>query len=124
MFENVSMLDLVARLLFGGMFVFVGLRNIGNAKMLAGMMTARGVRLAEPVLWAGISLQILAGLMVIADFHLVYAASALVLFMVATLPMFHNFWNYQGMERTSRFNSFVGAFLLASNLLLLISRSQ
>ncbi|MEO5757407.1 MAG: DoxX family membrane protein, partial [Mesorhizobium sp.] len=56
-----SILLFVGRLLLGGAFVFAGLRNIQNAAFLTGLMAARGVPQARLALWAGIVLQVIAG---------------------------------------------------------------
>ncbi|RUU49455.1 DoxX family protein, partial [Mesorhizobium sp. M2C.T.Ca.TU.002.02.1.1] len=54
MFENSQNEILVAaRLLLGGAFVFAGLRNIQNRKLVASLMAARGVPQATLALWLG-----------------------------------------------------------------------
>ncbi|MEJ6784281.1 DoxX family protein [Aminobacter sp. Piv2-1] len=122
--NDFSVLALMGRFFLGGAFVFAGLRNIANAKLLTGMMTARGVPQAGLVLWAGIVLQILAGLMVAIGFQAAYAAAALIAFLVAGTLMFHNFWDHQGPDRASRINGVVSNVALAGSFLLVIASSQ
>lgn len=122
--NDFSVLALMGRFFLGGAFVFAGLRNIANAKLLTGMMTARGVPQAGLVLWAGIVLQILAGLMVAIGFQAAYAAAALIAFLVAGTLMFHNFWDHQGPDRASRINGAVSNVALAGSFLLVIASSQ
>lgn len=81
----------LGRLLLGGGFVFAGLRNIQNAGFLTGLMVARGVPQARLALWAGIVLQIVAGVLVVTGFWTATACAVLVLFLIVATPMFHNF---------------------------------
>lgn len=122
MFEtDISALAAIGRLLLGGAFVFAGLRNIANTKLLTGMMSARGVPQAGLVLWAGIVLQIVAGLMLVVGFHAAYAAAALIVFLIAGTLMFNNFWDHQGPDRASRINSVVSNVALAGSFLMVIA---
>ncbi len=118
---DISTLAFVGRLLLGGAFVFAGLRNIANAKLLSGMMAARGVPQAGLALWAGIVLQIVAGLMLMVGFHAAYAAAALIVFLVAGTLMFHNFWDHQGPDRAARINGVVSNVALTGSFLLVIA---
>lgn len=113
----------LGRLLLGGAFVFAGLRNIQNAAFLTGLMAARGVPQARLALWAGIVLQIVAGVLVMAGLWTAIACAVLVLFLVVATPMFHNFWDHQGLDRASRINGFVGNVALGGGFLTLIGQS-
>lgn len=119
-FENEILL--AARLLLGGAFVFAGLRNIQNAGLLTQMMTTRGVPQARLMLWLGIVLQIVAGVLVISSVWTATAALCLVLFPIVATPMFHNFWDHQGPERASRINGFVGNVALTGGFLALAAQ--
>lgn len=118
---DVSALAVIGRLLLGGAFVFAGLRNIANTKLLSSIMTARGVPQAGLVLWVGIVLQIVAGLMLVVGFHATYAAAALIVFLIAGTLMFNNFWDHQGPDRASRINGVVSNVALAGSFLLVIA---
>ncbi|RUU12078.1 DoxX family protein [Mesorhizobium sp. USDA-HM6] len=122
MFENFrNEILFAARLLLGGAFVFAGLRNIQNRKLLIPMMAARGVPKAGPVLWLGIVLQVATGLLVIGGLWTALAAASLILFLIVATPIFHNFWDHQGPDRASRINGFVGNVALAGGFLALIA---
>lgn len=114
---------LVARLLLGGAFVFAGLRNIQNRAFLSQLMAARGVPQAKLALWVGIVVQIVAGALVAAGAGTAIAGAALVLFLVAATPMFHNFWDHQGPERAARINGFVGNVALTGGFLALMAQA-
>ena len=108
----------VGRILLGGAFVFAGIRNIMNASLVSGMMAARGVPLAKFALYAGIVLQILAGVLLAAGLWVPCAAAALIVFLIAATPMFHNFWDVQGPERAAKINGWVSNVALAGGLLI------
>ncbi|MEI9427811.1 DoxX family protein [Mesorhizobium sp. Cs1299R1N3] len=118
-----STLLFLGRLLLGGAFVFAGLRNIQNAAFLSGLMVARGVPQARLALWAGIVLQIIAGVLVMAGLCTAIACAVLVMFLVVATPMFHNFWDHQGPDRATRINGFVGNVALSGGFLTLIAQS-
>ena len=118
-----STLLLLGRLLLGGAFVFAGLRNIQNAAFLTQLMAARGVPQARLALWAGIVLQVAAGVPVIAGLWTAIAAAVLLVFLIVATPMFHNFWDHQGPDRASRINGFVGNVALSGGFLTLIAQS-
>jgi putative oxidoreductase len=112
-----------ARLLLGGAFVFAGLRNIQNAGFLTQLMTTRGVPQARLMLWLGIVLQIVAGVLVIVGIWTALAAACLILFLLVATPMFHNFWDHQGPERAARINGFVGNVALTGGFLALMAQT-
>lgn len=118
-----SSLLFFGRLLLGGAFVFAGLRNIQNQAFLTGLMAARGVPRARLALWAGIILQIIAGVLLILGVWTVIAAAVLVLFLIVATPMFHNFWDHQGPDRAARINGFVGNVALGGGFLTLIAQA-
>ncbi|TPL87467.1 DoxX family protein [Mesorhizobium sp. B2-3-14] len=118
-----STLLFLGRLLLGGAFVFAGLRNIQNADFLTRLVAARGVPQAGLALWAGIVLQIIAGVLVMVGLWTAIACVVLVLFLIVATPMFHNFWDHQGPERASRINGFVGNVALSGGFLSLIAQS-
>jgi putative oxidoreductase len=113
-----SGLVLIGRILLGGAFVFAGIRNITNASVVSGMMVARGVPIAMPGLYAGIALQIVAGLLFAAGLWVSYAAAALIVFLIAATPMFHDFWNYRGPERAAKFNGWISNAAITGGLLI------
>ncbi|MEO5759272.1 MAG: DoxX family protein, partial [Mesorhizobium sp.] len=74
-------------------------------------------------LWAGIVLQVIAGVFVVIGTWTAIAAAVLVLFLIVATPMFHNFWDHQGPDRAARINGFVGNVALTGGFLTLIAQS-
>jgi putative oxidoreductase len=116
-----STLIFIARLLIGGAFIFAGLRNMTNVPALTGLMAGRGVPQARVVLLAGIVLQVVAGALLITGPWIAFAAAALIVFVVTATPIFHNFWDHQGLDRGSRINGIVSNVAWVGGLLLVIA---
>ena len=119
--DSASTLIFAARLLIGGAFIFAGLRNATNVTALTGLMAGRGVPQARAVLLAGIVLQIVAGVLLITGPWIAIAAAALIVFVVIATPIFHNFWDHQGLDRGNRINGIVSNVALVGGLLLIIA---
>ncbi len=115
--ESTDILIGLGRILLGGAFVFAGVRNLTNVPFLSGLMAARGVPFARLALYLGIALQIAAGLLFAAGVAVPHAAAALVVFLAVATPIFHNFWDHQGIDRANRINGFVANIALAGGFL-------
>ncbi|PSJ64833.1 DoxX family protein [Kumtagia ephedrae] len=116
--DMTTALVVIGRILLGGAFVFAGIRNVMNASLVGGLMEARGVPMAGTALYAGIVLQIVAGVLFAAGILVPYAAAALIVFLIAATPMFHNFWDVAGPDRAAKINGWVSNVALAGGLLI------
>ena len=88
-------LFLLARLLFGGVLVFMGLNHFTNLEDMAGYAGMKGVpapRLA--VAFTG-GLLVLGGLSVVVGAYVVVGAGALALFLLASAVGMHDFWTVE-----------------------------
>ena len=119
-----STLIFIARLLIGGAFIFAGVRNATNVAALTGLMAGRGVPQARAVLVAGIVLQIVAGALLITGPWIALAAAGLIVFVVTATPIFHNFWDHQGLDRGNRINGIVSNVAWVGGLLLVIATAH
>ena len=119
-----STLMFLGRLLLGGAFIFAGLRNVMNVPALTGLMTTRGVPQARLVLFAGIAIQVIFGLLVIVGPWKAIAAAVLILFLIVATVMFNNFWDHQAIERSNRINGFVSNVALVGAFLLVMAGPQ
>src|SRR5262249_5858782 len=112
-----------SRLLLGGVFACAGLRNLIAAPFLTGLIKARGVPQPCVVLYLGIALQIVAGLLLITGIWTIWAAAALIVFTIAATVMLHNFWDYQGPERVMHINSSLASVAMIGGFLAVIANS-
>lgn len=80
---------LIGRLLLANLFVLAGVNKLGAAEGTIGYISSVGLPLAEPIYYATVALEILAGLMLAIGFKARLAATALGLFSIAAAVLFH-----------------------------------
>ena len=113
---------LAARIVVGGAFLIIGIRNVGNIKLIAGMVKANRFPMATLLTSMGVGMQIAFGaLMAVGLFPIISAVGLLVFTVVATL-MAHSFWMFRDKaERTQQINMFLGNMIMAGGLLALVA---
>lgn len=119
-----SPLVFMGHLLIGGVFVFAGLRNVANRGPLTGLLAARGAPVPGLLLGAGIALQVVAGVLVMAGVWTDAAALGLLAFLAVATLLFHNFWDHQGLDRANRINGLASNVALAGAFLLILAQGQ
>jgi putative oxidoreductase len=117
--QNVTlMLVVVGRALLGGYFLQAALRNSLRFAQHTQTLTVRGVPQPQLALSAGLVLQAVGGALVVVGIWPALGAAGLIVFTIAAAALYHNFWDYQGEDRTTHLNAclsnagFVGALLL------------
>ena len=113
-----------ARILTGGAFALVGLRNIGKYRPIAGMIGANRFPMPEFLAATGIGMQIAFGvLMAVGLFPILSAVGLLVFTVIATL-MAHSFWTFRDkVERTAQVGCFLSNIIMIGGLLALLAAS-
>lgn len=113
---------LAARIVVGGAFLTIGIRNVGNVKLIAAMLKANGFPMATLLTSTGVGMQIAFGaLMAVGLFPIVSAVGLLVFTVVATL-MAHSFWMFRDKaERAQQINMFLANMIMAGGLLALVA---
>ncbi len=119
--EFASTLFFIGRLTLGGAFIFAGLRNLTNVAALTGLMGGRGVPFPKLALYAGIVWQVVCGVVLITGPWIACAALGLIGFLVVATPIFHNFWDHQGIDRGNRINGWVSNVALVGAFLAVIA---
>ena len=105
--------NILGRLLFGGYFVYGGINHFINLKMLTGYAASKKVPMANiAVMGAGLML-LAGGLSYILNFHVTAGTIILLLFLIPTSFMMHNFWAVAdpAMAQTQMM-ALIGALLL------------
>lgn len=85
-------LFLLGRLLFGGVLAFNGLSHFLNAESMAGYAGAKGVPAPRVAVPASGGLLLFGGLGIAAGVLPTLAAGGLIVFLVVTTPVMHDFW--------------------------------
>jgi putative oxidoreductase len=113
---------MAARIVTGGAFAIIGVRNIGNYKPISEMIRANRFPMPEFLAATGIAMQTGFGvLMAVGLFPIVSALGLLAFTVVATL-MAHSFWMFkEKAERTAQTGSFLSNMIMVGGLLALVT---
>lgn len=113
---------MAARIVTGGAFAIVGVRNIASHRPIADSLKTNGFPAADFLAASGIAMQIGFGvLMAVGLFPAVAAAGLLVFTVLATL-MVHSFWTVADKtERGLQTNMFLANTIMAGGLLALMA---
>jgi putative oxidoreductase len=116
-----STLMIIGRVIFGAFFVIAGVRNFLNFDDRKKLLTNYGWPLPAPLLAAGFALQLLGGLSLVSGIWTAAAALALIAFLIAATPLYHNLFLFQGKERDPHLYLTLVNITLAGGLLLVIA---
>jgi putative oxidoreductase len=98
---------LIGRILLSLIFVMSGLQKITAWDQTAGYMAAKHMPVVPLFLTGAIALEVLGGLSVLTGFRARLGALALIVFLIPTTLIFHNFWAYTGQEQQMQMINFM-----------------
>lgn len=87
-----AVISVVGRVLFGGFFLYNGINHFVNLEGMAGYAMSKGVPMPSFMVAASGVLLLLGGLSILLGFWTRIGAWLLVLFLVPTSFLMHNFW--------------------------------
>ena len=108
-----DVLFLLARIVFGGVFVFFGLNHFMNAETMSGYVGAKGVPMPSLAVPFTGGLLVFGGAGIISGAFPTLAAGAIVVFLLVTTPVMHDFWaasDEEQMTETTQFLKNVALF--------------
>ena len=112
-----SLTALFGRIFISAIFLLSGFDKMADWSGTSAGMEKEGM-VAVPVFLAGaIALEVLGGLSVLLGFLTRYGAAALIVFLVPTTLIFHDFWAYTGIERQQQMIHFMKNLALLGGLL-------
>jgi putative oxidoreductase len=111
---------LLGRILLAQIFLLSGLNKIGAWEQTAGYMASKNMPLVPFFLVAAILFEVGGGLSVALGYKARLGAAALVVFLIPTTLIFHNFWALQGMEQQVQMIMFMKNLAILGGLLLVI----
>lgn len=115
------MLMTIGRMVFGAFFLIAGIRNLVAFEERRELPTNYGWKLPAPVMALGFAVQLICGLMLVADLWTVPAAILLIGFLVVATSLYHNLFMFQGKERDPHLYLTLVNITLAAGLLLVIA---
>lgn len=95
------------RILLALIFVVSGLMKMGAWEQTAGYMASKGMPMAPVLLFCAIVFEVVGGLSVMLGYKAKLGAAALIVYLIPTTLIFHNFWAFQGMEQQSQMANFM-----------------
>jgi putative oxidoreductase len=110
---------LVGRFLVSVMFLVSGFFKIAGYSQMVGFAAAKGLPLAGVSIACAAVLELLGGLAILTGFHTRIAAWLLLLYLIPTTLLFHNFWAMQGMEQQDNMIHFLKNLAIMGGLLIL-----
>lgn len=111
----------IGRIVFGGFFLIAGVRNFLRFGERTTLPTNYGRPLPAPLLAIGFAAQLLGGLALILGLWVAPAAIALIVFLFAATPLYHNLFLFQGKERDPHLYLTLVNITLVSGLLMVIA---
>jgi putative oxidoreductase len=118
---DASTLMIIGRVIFGAFFLIAGARNFLNFSDRRHLLTNYGWPLPAPLLAAGFAVQLLGGLALLSGIWTATAAIALIAFLIAATPLYHNLFLFRGKDRDPHLYLTLVNITLAGGLLLVIA---
>ena len=101
----VAVVLLIGRIIVGLYFISSGIRHFTNLKMYAGYAASKGVPMPSIGVPASGALIVIGGASILLGLYPLYGAIAILLFLLPTTFMMHNFWAVQ--DPTQKMNDMI-----------------
>ena len=115
---------LIGRLVFGGFFVYSGVRQLVYHGLTKQYVKAKEVPLPEAALLVSAATVIFGGASVLLGFKPKYGAAALVAFLATVSPVMHNFWALPEEQQMNEFVNFTKNIALLGAALTLLGTKE
>ncbi len=117
-----STLYLIGRIILGAFFIYNAYGHFSNIKGMGGYAASKGIPMPEfSVIFTGLML-LLGGLGILLGVHTTIAIAILVIFLLGTTFMMHNFWKEtDGMMKMTQRIQFTKNLAIVAALLMLLA---
>ena len=109
---------MIGQVLIGFYFAFFGLWNIYHWTPILEGMIRKNIPYAFFLLSIGITWQIITGTMIMFGIYVKLAALLLIPFTIIGVFIFHDFWNFKGMEKRLNLQIFIANLTISVGALL------
>lgn len=113
----VSFLMFLARVCLATIFILAGVSKFMNFDQTAAYMASKGLTMIPLFLFGAATIEILGGLALVFGYKTRLAAAVLLLFMIPTTLIFHDFWNLSGADRAAQQIEFLKNLAIFGGLL-------
>ena len=93
---------LVGRILIALIFIISGYGKIGGFDGTVAQIASKGIPLPELAAAAAIVVELIGGILLVVGWQTRWAAAALLLFMIPTTLLFHNFWAFDAAQQMAQ----------------------
>ena len=112
---------LVARILLAAIFLISGIAKVTDSAGTMAHMTAHGVPAADILVWVAGFAEIAGGLSIALGLLARIGALGLIVFLIPTSILFHDFWNLTGQEQIAQMANFMKNVAIAGGLALIVA---
>ncbi|OGA07164.1 MAG: hypothetical protein A3D95_06800 [Betaproteobacteria bacterium RIFCSPHIGHO2_12_FULL_69_13] len=115
-----SQLLLVARILFGVLFLVPGIRFAMTFGPTVAYFTRLGFPAPELMVWLAIIIEIVGGLVLITGWQTKWASWLLILYVVIATAMAHRFWEFDAAQQFNQLNHLLKNLAIIGGLLYVV----
>lgn len=98
---------LVGRLLFGGIFAFMGLNHFMDPDQMAPYAESKGVPWPRAAVYVSGGMLVVGGILVVIGAYAAIGAALIAAFLLVTTPMMHDFWAVPEDQRQDQMTDFL-----------------
>ena len=109
---------LLGRICLAAIFFVSAAGKMSDIAGTTGFMASKGIPMAGLLIWGALACEIIGGLLVLVGFRARFGAFLLLLFLIPTTLIIHNFWGVAGQERTAQMLQFLKNVAIMGGLLL------
>jgi len=113
--------SVTGRFFLSAIFLSAGVMKLMDWQHTADYMTSKGMPLIPVLLPAAAAVEITGGLMLLLGWRARLGALALLLFLIPTTLIFHNFWMHTGAEQQNQMQHFMKNIAIMGGLLMVLA---
>ena len=107
----------LGRLCISAIFLFAGLGKLLDYEGTAALMEAKGMTMIPFFLYGAVAVELIGALSLILGYKTRWGAILLILFLIPTSIIFHDFWNFEGMAQQEQAIHFLSNIAIFGGLL-------
>lgn len=116
-----SFLMFFARLCIAAIFILAGVSKFMSFDQTAAYMASKGLTMIPLFLFGAATIEILGGLLLVFGYKTRLAAIILILFLIPTTLIFHDFWNLSGADQAAQQIEFLKNLAILGGLLYVLA---
>ena len=120
-YADKTIIEIIAQLIMGGFFIFNGFKNALKPGMVLGRLSGGNYPAPKVLLWIGLAMMWIGGVLVVLDYHTRIGAIILFVFTLLATVIFQRWWTVEDpVRRPYNFMMFFyNAFIMGALLLLM-----